>query len=89
MGYTKVWNFLDYPALVVPGGTVLPEDLESPWSFAARGPVDEWNQKLWEENKDTMAPLKLPVGVQLVCRKLEEERLLAAGKVLDDILRKV
>lgn len=89
VGYTKVWNVLDYTALVVPGGAVSEEDVSAPWAFAARGIVDDWSLQLWSKNKEEMARLKLPVGVQIVGRKLEEEKILGIGKVLDDILRKV
>ncbi|KAJ3946847.1 uncharacterized protein N0V96_003223 [Colletotrichum fioriniae] len=87
VGYTKVWNFLDYPALVIPGGQVSEEDLNQPWAEEVRGVEDEWNRKLWEDNKETMASLALPVGLQIVGRKLEEEMVLAAGKIIDDILK--
>ncbi|KAL2882261.1 hypothetical protein SGCOL_002530 [Colletotrichum sp. CLE4] len=87
VGYTKVWNFLDYPALVIPGGQVNQEDVNQPWAEEVRGVEDEWNKKLWEDNKKRMASLSLPVGLQIVGRKLEEEMVLAAGKIIDDILK--
>ncbi|KAI5919359.1 amidase signature domain-containing protein [Camillea tinctor] len=87
VGYTKVWNFVDYPALVIPGGKVEMEDVSEPWDYLPRGELDEWNQKLWADNKTDMAKLNLPVGVQLIGRKHEEEKVLAAGKILDELLR--
>jgi amidase len=87
VGYTKVWNVLDYSALVIPGGSVVQEDVNTPWDYEARGPLDEWTKRLWEERRSEMASSKLPVGVQLVCQKLEEEKLLAVGKIVDDLLR--
>lgn len=87
VGYTKVWNFLDYPALVIRGGKVSQEDLSEPWTYETRGPEDEWNQKLWEDNGKEMASLGLPVGLQIVGRKLEEETVLAAGKIIDDLIQ--
>ncbi|KUI59988.1 Acetamidase [Cytospora mali] len=87
VGYTKVWNVLDYSTLVVPGGNVCEEDVSASWVFESRGALDDWSLKLWKDNKDDMASMKLPVGVQLVGRKLEEEKLLGMGKILDDILR--
>lgn len=86
VGYTKVWNLLDYTALVMPAGNVCEEDVGAPWDFEPRGEVDEWSLRLWEEEKHDMARLKLPVGLQIVGRKLEEEKVLAIGKVVDDIL---
>lgn len=86
VGYTKVWNVLDYPALVMPGGAVETRDLDEPWGFPPRGELDEWNQKLWADHKMDMAKLNLPVGVQLIGRRYEEEKVLAAGRVLDSLL---
>ncbi|KAH0429879.1 amidase [Colletotrichum camelliae] len=87
VGYTKVWNFLDYPALVIRGGKVSQEDLSEQWTHETRGPEDEWNKKLWEDNGKEMANLGLPVGLQIVGRKLEEETVLAAGKIIDDLMQ--
>ncbi|KPM34919.1 hypothetical protein AK830_g11654 [Neonectria ditissima] len=87
VGYTKVWNFLDYPALVIPGGSACESDVAEPLASETLGPEDEWNQELWEKHGREMASLELPVGLQIVGRKLEEETVLAAGKVLDDLLR--
>lgn len=86
VGYTKVWNVLDYTALVIPAGNVLEEDFDAPWDFEPRGEVDEWSLRLWKE-KQRMDRLKLPVGIQIVGRKLEEEKVLGIGKVVDDILQ--
>ncbi|KZL87493.1 hypothetical protein CI238_01401 [Colletotrichum incanum] len=87
VGYTKVWNFLDYPALVIPGGQVGQQDLNEPWSAASRGPEDEWNRNLWKAHGGEMVSLGVPVGLQIVGRKLEEETVIAAGKMIDDVLR--
>ncbi|KLU85758.1 hypothetical protein MAPG_04778 [Magnaporthiopsis poae ATCC 64411] len=88
VGYTKVWNLLDYPAMVIPGGNVVQEDLEAEWDFEERNETDGWVKKLWTDNRDDMAAMSLPVGVQLVGRRFEEEKLLAAATVLDWLLRK-
>lgn len=88
VGYTKVWNLLDYTALVVPGGNAAEEDLHASWDFEPRGEMDQWCLQLWKEKYD-ITRLKLPVGVQIVGRKLEEEKVLGIGKVVDDVLRKV
>ncbi|KAF4960235.1 hypothetical protein FSARC_10523 [Fusarium sarcochroum] len=87
VGYTKIWNLLDYTALVIPGGKVETQDLEVVGDHASRNEMDEWNTRLWEENKHDMVEHRLPVDVQLVGKVLEEEKVLAIGKVLDDLLR--
>lgn len=51
------------------------------------GPEDAWNKKVWEDNGKEMASLGLPVGLQIVGRKLEEETVLAAGKIIDDLIQ--
>lgn len=89
VGYTKIWNFLDYPALVIPGGKVSQVDVGTAFEKSPRNELDGWNRTVWESHKDEMASLELPVGVQLICRKLEEEKLLAAGEQLDRLLRLV
>ncbi|KAK7416284.1 hypothetical protein QQZ08_012058 [Neonectria magnoliae] len=89
VGYTKVWNFLDYPAFVIPGGSACEDDVAEPLASGVLGPEDEWNRDLWEKHGREMASLQLPVGLQIVGRKLEEETVLGAGKVLDDLVRGV
>lgn len=87
VGYTKIWNVLDYTALVIPGGKAREEDTKAPWSFEARGEADKWSLDLWKENREEMARLKLPVGLQIVGRKLEEEKVLGVGNAIEDALR--
>ncbi|KAI6760667.1 hypothetical protein HG530_009527 [Fusarium avenaceum] len=87
VGYTKVWNLLDYTALVIPGGYVEPQDLEAKCDHEPRNEMDEGNSRLWEENKHDMVKNRLPVDIQIVGRNLEEEKVLAIGKVVDDLLR--
>ncbi|KAI8628549.1 amidase [Xylariaceae sp. FL1651] len=87
VGYTKVWNVLDYPAIVIPGGTVCAQDVSDVWSFEPRTDLDKWNKDLWENNKNEMACLGLPVGIQIIGRRYNEEKVLAAAKVIDDLLK--
>lgn len=86
VGYTKVWNMLDYTALVIPAGTTSAQDLEAPWDFEPRGEIDKWSIDLWKIQKGRL-DLELPVGLQIIGRKLEEEKVLGIGKVVDGILR--
>ncbi|UKZ48523.1 hypothetical protein TrVGV298_002748 [Trichoderma virens] len=86
-GYTKVWNLLDYVALALPGGKVEGADCAAQWDYAPRNEADEWIGSVWRDRKEEMAEMGLPVGVQIVGGRLEEEKVLAIGKVLDDLLR--
>ncbi|KAK9796947.1 putative Amidase signature domain-containing protein [Seiridium cardinale] len=87
VGYTKIWNLVDYSALVIPGGKIEQQDKDTVWDFEARNEMDDWNAELWRKNKEDMIRLGLPVGIQIIGRKLEEEKVLAAGKLFDEILR--
>ncbi|KAI6878623.1 acetamidase [Hortaea werneckii] len=96
-GYTKVWNFLDYAALSIPFGT-----LEQESSFGGRLPkmhagdsrerylrdyvprndMDKWNHKLYDpELMDG-----LPIGLQIIGRRFEEERVLGVAKVVENVI---
>lgn len=87
VGYTKVWNLLDYTAMAIPGGRVERQDCEVAWDFEARNEMDEWNMKVWDDNKAEMADMNLPVGVQIIGRNLEEEKVCAVSHILDKLIR--
>lgn len=88
VGYTKVWNLLDYTALVLPAGRVdkrldAAKDDPSVSSYSPRNDIDLHNWSLY----DPEAMDGLPIGVQIVGQRLEEEKVLGAGKVIDDLLK--
>ena len=83
---------MDYPALVIPAGRVgdfaslrAGEDEDS--DSRERGELNAWNQRLWQEKGEEMTTLNLPIGIQIVGQRLEEEKVLGVGKVLDDLIR--
>ncbi|KAF2088103.1 acetamidase [Saccharata proteae CBS 121410] len=84
VGYTKVWNFLDYSAVVIPAGVVdKGMDPGVDRTYQPRNELDRWNWDLYDpESMDGM-----PVGVQIVGRRLEEEKVLGAAKVIERILQ--
>lgn len=83
MGYTKIWNVLDYTALAFPVTTVSAEKDPIPSTpYEPRGEMDEWNWNLYD-------PITMdghPVGLQLVGRRFEEEKVLGAAKVIEKVL---
>ena len=87
VGYTKVWNLLDYTALVLPAGKV-DKTIEAAKSdqdvvgYEPRNELDKWNWGLY----DPVSAHDMPVGVQIVGRRLEEEKVLGAAAVVDGIL---
>ncbi|KAI4651555.1 uncharacterized protein J4E79_009035 [Alternaria viburni] len=88
VGYTKVFNFVDYPAVVLPAGEVSQElDREAAkkmGEYEPRNTLDEWNWKTFD--LDTMDGM--PIGIQVVARRLQEEKALGAATVIDSILKK-
>lgn len=89
VGYTKVWNLLDYTALVLPSGMVdrnvdPPKDDPEVVSYKPRNELDKWNWDLY----DPELAHGMPVGLQIVGRRLEEEKVLGAGKVTESVLRR-
>jgi amidase len=87
VGYTKVFNFVDYPAVVLPAGCVSKEldgeVAEDVSAYCPRNVLDEWNWNLFDV--DTMNGM--PIGVQVVARRLQEEKVLGAAKAIDDVLK--
>lgn len=87
VGYTKVFNFVDYPAVVIPAGQVSKalddEAVKSMDAYQPRNPLDEWNWNMIDLDRMN----GMPVGVQLVARRLQEEKVLGAAKAIDDILK--
>lgn len=83
VGYTKVWNFLDYPAVVFPAGEVDKEvDLQQS-GYQPRNDVDKWN---WERyDRDSMHGH--PVGLQVVTRRFQEEKALGVVSVAEGLLK--
>ena len=86
VGYTKVFNFVDYPAVVLPAGQVSKElDSEAAslmGSYQPRNILDEWNWNMF----DLDAMDGMPIGIQIVSRRLQEEKALGAAKAVDNIV---
>ena len=79
VGYTKVWNFLDYTALTFPVSTVSKKKDPAETGHARpRGPLDTWNDSIYD--LDVMAGH--PINLQIVGRKLEEEKVLGAAIII-------
>jgi amidase len=83
VGYTKLWNILDYSALVFPASTIsttldpLPTEQYEP-----KNAQDAWNWPLY----DPVTMDGHPVGLQIVGRRLEEEKVLSAAAVVEALL---
>lgn len=84
VGYTKIWNFLDYPALSFPVDRVRAGQDQLPAEpYLPRNPLDEWNWNLY--NADHMDGY--PVSLQIIGKRLEEEKVLGAATAIETVLR--
>jgi amidase len=96
-GYTKIWNFVDYTALAIPFGTLsqdpCPEGRlpaihagaarqEYMENYVPRNALDRWNQGLY--NPQLMDGL--PIGLQIIGRRFEEEKVLGVANVLGKLV---
>ncbi|KAL5639457.1 hypothetical protein ACGC1H_006827 [Rhizoctonia solani] len=85
VGYTAYWNLLDLPHVVFPSGS--PFDART-WEaqtalLPARNPIEAICQEQWDPKKFDGAP----VGLSLVGRRLQEERLFGILKQVEDAVR--
>ncbi|KAI0783311.1 amidase [Abortiporus biennis] len=78
-GYSSYWNLVDYPGVVFPVGRFKSEgyqpldvSADSPAAPAPRNPTEEFIYKQW----DPATYENAPVSLQLVGRRLNEEKLL-------------
>jgi amidase len=82
VGYTKIWNFLDYTALTFPVDEVRADrDTLPAQPYAPRNPLDEWNWNLYDAEKVD----GYPVNLQIIGKKLEEEKVLGAATIVEKI----
>ncbi len=77
-GYTGVWNLFDFSTCVVPV-TWADKSIDKPYTDYT--PVDERDRRVWQEY-DPEIYHHGPVAVQIICRKLEEEKVLALADVV-------
>ena len=84
LGYTSVWNILDQPAVVFPTGTRVDPQLDpADETYTARSDFEEKEWKKYRPERFENAP----VALQLVGRKHRDEETIAAGKLVDSIMR--
>lgn len=84
-GYTSVFNALDLPGIVFPVTSVLPTDDWGEDVGEVCGDKDAEYRGFWsrggaERYRDA------PVGLQLVGKRLQEERLMAVAGVVEGVL---
>lgn len=81
VGYTKIWNFLDYPAITLPVDQVRADRDELPRDpYVPRNELDEWNWSLYDAGKLD----GYPVNLQIIGKKFEEEKVLGAATAIEN-----
>ena len=83
VGYTKLFNFLDYPALSFPAGKVCKDlDGDLPSDYKTRNAHDAWNWERYDrEEMDGHS-----IGLQIVARRFEEEKVLGVAEQFESLL---
>ncbi|KAL3479438.1 amino acid/polyamine transporter [Aspergillus californicus] len=81
VGYTKIWNLLDYPAVTFPVDQVRAEKDVLPSGYQPRNELDMWNWNLYDAN----AMDGHPVSLQVIGKKLDEETVLGAATMIEQI----
>lgn len=79
-GYTSLFNLLDYPALVFPVTKVDPERDAKDITYTPKNEFDSWAY----EHYDPVKQVGAPVSLQIVAKRLEEEKLLQAFKEIKE-----
>jgi amidase len=82
-GYTKLFNMLDYTALSFPAGRAS-QTIDCAYSgeYQPRNAADAWNWGLYDiDNMDGYS-----VGLQIVGRRMEEEKVLGVAHQVQQLL---
>ncbi|PYI18845.1 amidase signature enzyme [Aspergillus violaceofuscus CBS 115571] len=94
LGYTALWNLLDYAAVTVPV-TCADAGVDCPEGNSDSEIIREWRAHVPRNASDRFNYLQydidlvkdMPVTVQVVGGKFGEEKAVAVAKVLDEVLR--
>ncbi|KAK3389553.1 amidase [Podospora didyma] len=86
IGYTGVFNVLDYSCVSFPSGVFVDSALDVPLAEGGESTLLSESCVAIHEGYNPDAAHGMPISLQLVARKLEEERVIAMCKVvMDDI----
>ncbi|KAJ6013358.1 acetamidase [Penicillium herquei] len=83
--YTMLWNSIDYPASSFPSGYYVDKDLDKPYTDYT--PLGNFDKTVHEEYNPAVCH-GAPVSLQIVGRRLEEEKVLMMTKVVHEALSK-
>ncbi|EGR44514.1 uncharacterized protein TRIREDRAFT_5888 [Trichoderma reesei QM6a] len=81
--YTGLWSYLDYPAVVIPVDVVAASDLMDDPGRAKYGPNDTELYQLYTGPERYEG---LPIAVQIIGYRHQDEELIATAEMLDSII---
>ncbi|CAG8947674.1 unnamed protein product [Penicillium salamii] len=84
-GYTAIWNLLQYPAIVFPASKFMHGWNQLNLSDEDYHPKNEKERKMFEDYSPAVSQ-GLPVGLQVVAKKMHEATLLQATYVIEEVL---
>ncbi|KAL3484493.1 amidase signature domain-containing protein [Aspergillus germanicus] len=83
IGDTSVWNVLDHPAVVIPTGPAVDQDMDvTDTAYKTRSELDAREQAKYAPEKFKDAP----IGLQLIGKRFGDEELLARAKLVHRII---
>lgn len=84
--YTSHWNLLEYPAAVFPVTTVDPHKDMPEKGYTPRNADDEFMYKMYD-SPETFKDA--PISLQIVCRKFEDEKVMAVMEKIEKAMGRV
>lgn len=86
IGYTGLWNILDFPGIVFPTGLSCDPSLDTvDRSYKQRNDVEAYEYSLYDDSELFNGA---PINLQMIGRRWFEEELVQAGKVVCDCISK-
>ena len=86
-GYTCIFNALDHPVATLPVSTVQSADTWSRFPPTTQTPLaamDQWYRGLYAENGGPSKCRDVPISLQIVARRQQDEKDLKFARVIDD-----
>ncbi|KAF4633614.1 hypothetical protein G7Y89_g4506 [Cudoniella acicularis] len=81
-GYTSIWNLLDYPGVVFPVTKVNQELDKKDDTYVPRNEMD----KFYHDNYDVNQQKDAPVALQIVAKKMEDDKTIQSLKVITKLI---
>lgn len=84
--YTAIWNVLDCPGITFPVAPLGPDAVHNVGNWPPHAPRSELEKEVWDEWNEAWY-VGAPVGLQLIGRRLQEEKLLMDMEIVEAVLK--